>query len=270
MTAPAPSRLIHGPWLLEDDLPTDRPALGDGVWAELTWRASELLYLLSGRQWAGSRESTVVLEAPHPREIGAPGLSWRETFVSALAPSSMLQPSSGLRPAAGGAVVAGSRWPVRPVREGGVVVVLPGPPVTQVTEVVVDGNPFAEWIAWVPQGHLERTDGRRWELDGLTAVTFQHGAGPPRGGIDAALELTLELGRARAGDGNCRLPKRVTNLQREGVTVSLLDPGEHLDKARTGLLNVDAWLMSVNPHRIARRASAWSPDQIRTRRVSTP
>lgn len=147
------------------------------------------------------------------------------------------------------------------------VVTLPDPPVVAVDTVTVGGDPFTAWTAWLPSALLERTDGEPWPLNGTVAVTFRHGLAPPSGGVAAASALALELGKARVGDGNCRLPKRVTNLQREGVTVALLDQGEVLDKGRTGLLDVDGWIASVNPRGLTRRMSAWSPDQPRTRRV---
>lgn len=247
MTVPAPTRLLHGPWVLEEDLPADKPSLPDGVWPEVCWQASELLYLLSGRQWAGEAEATVVLDRPRPGGDGECWPVWRPTGGW----------PDGLRPA-------------RQVREGYLVVALPDPPVTSVEGVVVGGDPFDAWTAWLPVGHLERTDGRPWPLDGTCAVRFRHGVAPPAGGVAAATELALEMGKSRVSDGSCRLPKRITNIQREGVTVSLLDAGEHLKDQRTGLLNVDTWLMAVNPHHMPRRARAWSPDRPRTRKVSTP
>lgn len=249
MTAPAPTRLLHAPWAVPADLPATRPALpgGDDEWAELCWQASELLYLLTGRQWAGEVESTVVLDPP---TAGARGQCWP-----------VWRPSGGW---------LGAPAPARPVREGYVVVSLPDPPVTGVEGVVIGGDPFTEWTAWLPVGQLERSDGRAWPLDGTCVVRFRHGLAPPAGGVAAAVELTLELGKSRVADGSCKLPRRITNIQREGVTVSLLDAGEHLDEGRTGLLNVDLWIRSVNPNRLPRRARAWSPDQPRTRKVSTP
>ena len=36
-------------------------------------------------------------------------------------------------------------------------------------------------------------------------------------------------------------------ITREGITMTLLDPQEFLDKGRTGLPDVDRWLVLVNP-----------------------
>lgn len=252
MSSPAaPTRLIHAPWVSLVDLPDDRPNLGtdsDATWAELCWRASELLYELSGRQWAGEAAATVVLDAPARSGGGDCWPVWR--------------------PVVGWP--AGTLLPTRPVREGNVVVALPDPPITAVDTVVAGGDPFTAWTAWLPVGHLERTDGRPWPLDGTVAVTFRHGLAPPSGGVAAALDLTLELGKAQPGAAGekCRLPGRTTSVQREGVTIAVVTDDELYRQQRTGLPEVDRWLMSVNPHRMTRRLSAWSPDMPRTRRVS--
>lgn len=241
-----PTRLLHGPWVTVDDLPADRPTLDAGVWEDLCWRASELLYQLSGRQWATEAEATVVLEQPRAGRGGNCWPVWRPTGGY----------PDGLRPA-------------RQVGEGHVVVALPDPPCTSVEGVTIGGDPFTAWTAWLPVGHLERTDGRAWPLDGTVAVRFRHGLAPPSGGVAAAAELALEMG-AQTVDQKCRLPGRTTSVQREGVTIAVVTDDELYRQQRTGLPNVDRWLMEVNPHRLARRATAWSPDRPRTRRVSTP
>lgn len=243
MTSPAPTRLLCAPWITPADLPATRPALDEPVWVELCWQASEQLYQLSGRQYAGECASTVLLDAP-PRQ--------RDCWPV-------------WRPVAGWPVTA---QPARPVREGYVVVSLPDPPVTAVDEVVIGSDPVA-YGAELPAGLVWLDDGRAWPLDGTTAITYRHGIGPPTGGVQSAISLALELGKARTDPAACKLPKRITQLQREGVSVALMDAGEHLDKHRTGLLDVDAWLMSVNPYHLSRRTSVWSPDRPRTRKVTS-
>lgn len=242
----APTRLLCAPWCTEADLPATRATLPDGTsWDEVCWQSSELLYQFSGRQFAGECTSSVVLELPRRGGGGGDVPVWR--------------PDGGWP----------TGWlPVRPVREAYVVVALPDPPVTGVDTVTVSGDPFTAWTAWFPSGHLERTDGRSWPLDGSVRVTYRHGVPAPSGGVASAVTLALELGKAQAGDASCKLPRRITQVQREGVTVALMDVGEHLDKQRTGLLDVDTWLTSVNPHRLSRRARAWSPDMPRTRKVT--
>jgi hypothetical protein len=54
------------PWATLDDLPADRPTLpgGDDEWTGLLVAASEVLYALTGRRFAGVRTRAVELYAP--------------------------------------------------------------------------------------------------------------------------------------------------------------------------------------------------------------
>lgn len=236
------TRLVCQPWADVDDLPADRPFPQDTpAWEELILAASELLYGFSGKQFTGACESAVVLTGPvhghRPR--------WTPMGEAAAA-------TTGLRP---------TRWARDPI-----VVVLPGPPVTHVDEVTIGGE-AVPYTVTLPFGRLERPGCLGWPLDGTVAVRYRHGIPPPVGGRDAAVQLAVELGRARDHSGECALPQRIQSVTREGVTVGIMDTFEHLDKMRTGLLEVDMWLASVNPHRLTRRPSVWSPDLARTRRT---
>lgn len=231
------------PWADLDELPSPRPFEQDAeAWTELLLAASELLYAFSGRQFSGGCESSVVLTGP---AHGHQGVRWTPMGEAAAA-------TTGVRP---------TRWVREPV-----VVVLPGPPVTRVDSVTIAGAPV-EVTVRLPYGRLERPSGAGWPLDGSVAVRYRHGIPPPVGGRDAAVQLAMELGRARDGADDCALPQRITQVTREGVTVGLMDTFDNLDKLRTGLLEVDMWLASVNPNRLTRRPSVWSPDLARTRRT---
>ena len=61
-------------------------------------------------------------------------------------------------------------------------------------------------------------------------------------------------------NADCDLPERVTSITREGVTMALIDPQEFIQEGRTGLYTVDLWLNAVNPNRLLKRATVWSPD----------
>lgn len=104
------------------------------------------------------------------------------------------------------------------------------------------------------------------------SVTFSWGLDPPTMGVKAAAVLACELALACDPENadNCRLPKSVTSVTREGVTLAMTDLGSLLSENRTGIPEVDLFLRASNPHRLRRRASAWSPDTVSTvRRVGT-
>lgn len=237
-----PSRLICRPWITLADLPDAKPALDDDVWEDLTWQASELLYTWSGRQYSGGCTSTVVLDTPAGAAGSAtPCWHWQDSWT----PS---RSDRGVR--------------------AQVVALLPDSPVTSIETVSIgDVELVAEddYVAELPAGLVTRTGGLEWPADGTARITYTHGIMPPIGGQRSAALLAVELGKSWSG-GKCRLPERVTNVSRQGLSYDLAGADSGWG---TGIWSIDSWLLSVNPHKQSRRASAWSPDAAHARRVVT-
>lgn len=237
----APTRLIAAPWVTIADLPESRPAIDDDTWTDLCWQASELLYLWSGKQFPGEATSTVVLET----SPGASGHSfcwrdWDEPWV----------PRG-----------------VRGIRDA-VVARLPDAPVKSISQLTIDDTALTvdvDYFAELPAGLIWRTNHLAWPTDGTTRVTYTHGMAPPIGGKRAATLLALELGRSWTG-AKCNLPRRIESVTREGISINL---AVALQGWRTGIWDIDAWLHSVNPNMMSRRARAWSPDVTHARRTIT-
>jgi hypothetical protein len=244
----ADTKLICGPWADLTDLPTPRPDIPDAQFEALLWMASELLWALSGRQFSGGCESTVTL-----RENPAGGWCWADIAWP-------LWDTTGY-----------GWWPLRSWR-GGLgrrVVALPDPPVTAVSAVEIGGVPLGadEYTVEYPGGLVTRIGGAAWPTDGSLAITYAHGINPPIGGRQSAVTLAVELAKAMTSDPGCKLPQRLQTITREGVTVGFQDSFASLDKARTGIWSIDAWLLSVNPAGISRRARVWTPELARARRT---
>lgn len=253
--------MICSPWLT----PTDLVACGcpDATASQINSAietASEVLYALSGRQYSGSCSETL-----RPCSGGSmePGFSW-------------------------------SRWtyPWYPIRSGGSWVNI-GPncgchisyecgcggipqvnlgrsDVTAVYAVDIAGTTLNSSSYRLDEGrYLVRTDGEMWPCcqnlwkdlgeAGTWYIELEYGTQPPTMGKAAATKLALELVKACTG-ADCDLPQRVTNIARQGVTLTLLDPQDFLSEGRTGMYEVDLFIKSVNPHGLTRRASAWSPE----------
>lgn len=62
------------------------------------------------------------------------------------------------------------------------------------------------------------------------------------------------------GAGECQLPERTTNVNREGLSYTIFDPQSYLEQGKTGLPAVDLWLSSVNNSKVSRPAGVWTPD----------
>ncbi len=152
---------------------------------------------------------------------------------------------------------------------------LPGP-VGRVEEVWLDGELFLDW--YLVGRSLVRTDGGTWPTRqllgepigavGTFSVRYLPGRPVDRLGREAAGALACEFYKALGGDTTCRLPGNVTQVARQGVTVT--QANELFPDGLTGVRLVDLYVRRHNPHRLTTPPSVWSPDVPAARGVSTP
>lgn len=158
---------------------------------------------------------------------------------------------------------------------------LPGFPVLSIVEVMLDGDLVTEdryrvddgrWLVylagddvrrgWPCCQRMDRTTGEdeTWE------VTYTWGGTPDAqgvpGGTAAALSLGKELLLAGRGGKGCRLPTRVQNVTRQGVSWVLLDDLSMFSRGQTGLPEVDLWLSSLTLGRARRRSAIIDPHAV--------
>jgi hypothetical protein len=81
----------------------------------------------------------------------------------------------------------------------------------------------------------------------------------------AAKALADQFVLAMQGSEECTLPQRVTSISRQGMSMTLLDPQDFLDKGRTGIYQVDLFLTTINPDGARLRSRVFSPDTPRAR-----
>lgn len=115
----------------------------------------------------------------------------------------------------------------------------------------VDVDPL-DAVAVYDRRRIIRTDGEPWpgcqnlsstDGPGTWSITVMQGVPLPPGAEFVAGILTCELAKACAGDDECRLPRRIQTLSRQGVTVGFQDNTlESLSLMRTGLWEVDSWI----------------------------
>lgn len=104
------------------------------------------------------------------------------------------------------------------------------------------------------------------------SVSFTYGQDPPLAGVHAASILACELALAcnPVSGAECRLPKRVQSLTRQGISMVFIDPMEFLAGGRLGIYEVDSFLGVYNPNNLRRSARVVSPDfPERVRRTDT-
>lgn len=250
------------PWTTEAQIEECCTGLAAGYdWTDAIAVASEVLHVLSGRQFTGTCTRTIrpclvdcgcaCHGAGWPLWGAGPPWSWYPRALTARCCPPQIDLHGG---------------------------------VASITSVKVDGETLAVGAYRLDEGRwlvrLADSDGdnegwpccQRLDLATTEECTFEivyvTEADVPEMGARAAAELACELAKAcTPAAGECRLPKRVTNLIRQGVSMTLLDPQDFLDRGRTGLYFPDLFLAAVNPEGLRGRPRVISPDIVPHRRI---
>lgn len=220
--------------------------------------ASDVLFNLTGRRWPGECVDTLRPCGYGTGRTTAPRQSWS------------------------GQGYAGAHWcGCNDSRACGCrrpsEVKLPGYPVRSIQQVKIDGAvvPSARyrvddhrWLVYLPADGEQR---RGWPCcqrldladteDDTWSITYTYGMAPPVGGQLAAASLACQVALSRdpAQSTACRLPKRVTAITRQGVSLAVLDPLTLFADGLTGLAEVDMWVQSVLLGDKRRRATVHVP-----------
>lgn len=233
--------------------------------------ASQILFPMSGRQFAGVCEQTV-------RPCAAGCGCWAAWMFPGLSPGAPQFPVGSWGwwgPGSGGWGWGSSGCGCSCLSQA----LLPGYPVVEITEVKIDGVVLAadeyrldswRWLTRMadpvtnePQfwPGCQRLDLPDTEV-GTWSASYTYGMLPPLIGVKAAAQLACEILKA-CGGGECELPTGTIQVTRAGLTV-LKEPfliwGRRKDgNWATGLPLVDLFLSAVNPSGLKRRPVAWSP-----------
>lgn len=89
------------------------------------------------------------------------------------------------------------------------------------------------------------------------AIDYVPGITPSSAGLWAAGVLASEFAKACSG-GKCRLPSSVTSVARQGVSMEFSEG--FFANGQTGIREVDAYVLSVNPRHLHSPTRVWSPD----------
>lgn len=139
------------------------------------------------------------------------------------------------------------------------VVHLPGP-VQEVVEVVIGSGAALSGDEYALEGDVLYRKGGDWPCQdlgkplgevGTWSVTYTRGYPPPEGTAKFVGTLAAEFLKACSGE-KCRLPRTVTEVVRRGVTWKVR---QEIDKAGTGVPEIDMWLAAVNPNHLMQAPS---------------
>lgn len=157
-------------------------------------------------------------------------------------------------------------------------IILPGGPVTAISEVKVDGVALATSAYRLDNWrNLVRLDGEAWPMcndlnladteDGTWSVTAVYGQPVPTMGQLAVGELAHQLVLACLGDDCCVLPYQLTQYARQGVTLKYADAKDlyGIDRDgrvanRVGLQFCDMFIDAANPAGLRAKSRAYSID----------
>ncbi len=132
-------------------------------------------------------------------------------------------------------------------------------PVVEIVEIRLAGELMDPSEYTLEGDMLYRNGGTAWPSQNLRrplpetgtwSVTYTRGVEPPPGTAALAGLLTKEFYDACSG-GKCRLPRRVQNVTRNGVSYQMVDPTDIYTSGKTGISEIDLWLSSVNPEALA-------------------
>lgn len=148
-------------------------------------------------------------------------------------------------------------------------VLLRGRPVQEIHSVTVDGSPITDWrlvsgyVLEVPRNRTARGS-RCCRSGSKVEVDYSYGTEEPPQLARRAIEvLAHEIQLSDSGDENeaavCRIPERVSSVNRQGMSWTMIDPQEFLSDGRTGIYEVDVAIRSLNPGRARARARVFSP-----------
>jgi hypothetical protein len=146
---------------------------------------------------------------------------------------------------------------------------LPGP-VTGVASVKVDGVELPSSAYRVDDWRtLVRLNGEHWpECNDLSksdsevgtwSITFVHGQALPELAKLAVGELACEIAKFLAGQA-CQLPKYVSQLIRQGVTLQFPDASEMFEHGRIGLYWSDLFIATYNQYGLPSRMKVYNVD----------
>ena len=153
-------------------------------------------------------------------------------------------------------------------------------PVVQVDEVRIAGVAVdeSEWRL-TDEGRILRVGGAGWprcqrltrpdDADDVVVVDYQWGLPVDTHATVAIARFGCEVLKMLHGQ-DCALSDGITQLNRQGISIDVLDPFDFLADGRTGVIEFDIWLRTVNPHRRHSRPRVRTPDVARPVTFPTP
>jgi hypothetical protein len=242
----------------------------DDVLSRAVGMATEVLFDLSGRRYAGENRATI---RPVYRPVNADTLGMMRHSYSyggygggsrAMSAQTAFTTYGNNDPP----VIEFDDYPIRSIVEvkiNGVIIppdeyYLRGNKELVRMRVSATSTPTQQW-GW-PMAQVQDLPDTE---PGTFSITYTYGADPGEGGRGACLQLAEMYACSNLGDKN-RYPERMTSITRQGVSAQVASIVDVMKEGGTGLYVVDMWLKSVNPSKQRQRSLVWSPSRPSNRR----
>jgi hypothetical protein len=222
-------------WVVPEDLSSPEHPYG----MPACQAASDILYILSGRKFPGLTQTTETYSCPYDGNNATAYHLGKVQPVRLPAFNTDHNPDhSRLR----------QRFPLRHY------------PVRQILSVITDRTQKPDAYYLSDYKFLNAAPGSNWRLcDGVTVI-YVYGTPPPIAGRYAAKVFADELLKSVTDPEACQLPQRVTSVTRQGMSFTLLDPQDFLDRGKTGIYSIDLFLSTFNPNKAQKRSKTFNVD----------
>lgn len=228
--------LTHPAWCCDKANLADPDQRARMVWAALA--ASSLLFRMSDLRYNGGCTSEEVLCLRMAG--GCCRLGWGDDWRSRPVPTGdgLTWQNIGCGRSSCDCSTAGRR------------IVLPYGPVVSIESVTIDDELIPDDAYRLVDGSIYFCDAVPGDLcfDACSGaglrVAWTWGQAPPPDGITAACVYACELYKSCAGQP-CQIPRGLRKVTKPGVSFDVLNPLDFLEKGRTGITEVDAFLASL-------------------------
>ena len=248
------------------------------ICAEAATAASEILYSLSGRVFTGACGPVTIRPVARPENadtrgwVFAGGGGWGYGWGASATGNLGLPPVMALYAEDFGPYIELYDYPVNEIIQVKIDGVVIPPDQYELREnkwlirmlPTPDTIPAQRWgwptsqQQWLPDTQLQ-----------TFSITYTYGQDPGAGGRLACRVLAESIAMPLFGNAN-RYPERVTTINRQGVTAQIASVVDVMRDGRTGILDVDRWVLAVNPEQLRRRPVVFSPDIARNMRQRYP
>lgn len=207
--------------------------------------SSHILYILTGEKFQGIKTTTEYFAGGSEENVFAPAVIQGKMYN--LPRSQVLRSMGGSRGGSGGRVTK---------------LYLKHKPIRNIVEIVENGKVLPPDSYTIRErAFLRKRNGGVWQMSPSSelAVTYEYGALPPTMGVDEAIKLADQFMLYEEGSDECILPEMVSAVERQGVSIAVINPNDIIQNGFTGIRSTDMFIKTYNPSRAKVKSKIYIP-----------